>query len=229
MNKVCKKCGVEKSLGDFGIGYYYNDKVGYNSRCKECSRKGKVGGRNVILLDLIKGEVWKPVIGYEGLYEVSNMGRIKSLYKVRVGGVWYSESLIKPKNNIDIYHRVELSKNGKRRIIGVHQLVGQAFIKNPENKPNINHINGKRDDNRVENLEWCTQKENIQHAWKTGLCKPHNGYYRKPLMVIDTRKNSTISFPTVKAAREYLGISKSSMCQQLAGEVKKMKYQFQYI
>jgi len=72
------------------------------------------------------------------------------------------------------YKNIQLYKNEIPKSFKIHQLIAKAFIPNPENKPNINHINGVKDDNRVENLEWCTQKENIQHAWDTGLNKTSN-------------------------------------------------------
>lgn len=113
-------------------------------------------------------EIWLPVIGKEGLYEVSNMGRVKSLPRI-----------IKNSNNRSVRERImAVVKNkgyvvvglqGNKSNIGVHRLVAAAFIPNPDNKPFINHKNGVRNDNRVENLEWCTQKENVHHAFETGL------------------------------------------------------------
>ena len=98
-------------------------------------------------------ENWKAVIGYEGLYEVSNLGRIRSLYYGR------TRVLKTYKGNRD-YLIVSLSKDGKQKTYTVHRLVANAFIPNPENKPEIDHINTITTDNRVENLRYVTPKEN---------------------------------------------------------------------
>lgn len=105
-------------------------------------------------------EIWKDVIGYEKLYQVSNMGRIKNLTK---------EKILKPYHCTKGYLQVKLFKDKKSKIIITHRLVGITFLPNPENKPQINHINGVKDDNRLNNLEWVTQSENILHAIETGL------------------------------------------------------------
>lgn len=107
-------------------------------------------------------EIWRPVEGYEGLYEVSSIGRIKSLKRVvrNNGGYRIIQESIK-KNSVDGkgYEYVWLwNKSGREH--RVHKLVATAFIPNLENKPCIDHINGNRRDNRVENLRWCTHKEN---------------------------------------------------------------------
>ena len=123
-------------------------------------------------------EVWKDIrvvknVDYLGHYQVSNLGRIKSLNRYRKNrhGVpaLVRERILKLQYSQYGYNVICLSLNNKRATISVHQIVGIAFIPNPENKSQINHINGIKTDNRVENLEWATQKENIQHAYDTGL------------------------------------------------------------
>lgn len=108
-------------------------------------------------------EIWKDIKGYEGLYQVSNMGRVKSLEKKLRGknnGVrTLAEKCLKLKTHLG-YHTVNLYKDGKQKTFFVHILVADNFIPNPENKPCIDHINTIRSDNRVENLRWCTHKEN---------------------------------------------------------------------
>ena len=103
-------------------------------------------------------EIWRDVVGYEGLYQVSNLGRV---YSVRSGKV------LKFNKKPCGYNYVQLSVHDKRVGYRVHRLVAQAFIPNTENKPEVNHINGIKTDNRVENLEWCTRSENEQHKFKT--------------------------------------------------------------
>ena len=100
-------------------------------------------------------EQWKDVKGYEGLYQVSSIGRVKSL---RI------DRMLKPNNHHE-YNRVSLVKDGKKRNCLVHRLVAMAFIPNPSNKKQINHINKNRSDNRVDNIEWVTQRENTNHSY----------------------------------------------------------------
>lgn len=104
-------------------------------------------------------EIWKPVIGYEGLYEVSNHGNVKSLPKVR-GYVKSKEKIIRPFKNNGGYLIVTLSKNNISRHFQVHRLVALAFFPNVDNKLQVDHINRIRDDNRVENLRWVSASEN---------------------------------------------------------------------
>lgn len=104
-------------------------------------------------------ELWKPIKGYEGLYEVSNMGNVKSLPKMR-GYIKSKEKIMKPFKNNNGYLLVSLSKNNKQKHFQVHRLVASAFILNKDNKSQVDHINRIRDDNRVENLRWVTASEN---------------------------------------------------------------------
>lgn len=119
-------------------------------------------------------EIWKDIVGYEGLYQVSNLGRVKSLDHFRNTGLnrgyLQKGKILKP--SMDMYRnylRVQLSKKGKVVSIRIHRLVAQAFIPNPKNKPQVNHIDGNKLNNCVDNLEWVTIRENIQHAYDTGL------------------------------------------------------------
>lgn len=104
-------------------------------------------------------EIWKPIVGYEELYEVSNLGRIKSLNYNHTK----EEGIMKGIKTSFGHLRVMLWCNNKKTVFLVHRLVAQAFIPNKDNKPFIDHINGIPWDNRVENLRWCTQSENLRN------------------------------------------------------------------
>ena len=101
-------------------------------------------------------EIWKPIKDYEGLYEVSNLGRVKSLNYRKTG----KEKILKNIECNNGYLKVGLIKFGKCKMCSIHRLVAEAFIPNPEDKPCIDHINTIKNDNRVENLRWVTHKEN---------------------------------------------------------------------
>jgi len=106
----------------------------------------------------MNNEIWKPVIGYEGLYEVSNLGRVKSIPRVGTKG-----GILSLKERAG-YYCVDLSKNDSRSTIDVHRLVAKAFIDNQSNLPQVNHKDENKHNNHVDNLEWCTCKYNINYG-----------------------------------------------------------------
>lgn len=111
-------------------------------------------------------EEWKDIQGYEGLYQVSNLGSVKSLVGWNVGKNDYEkrEKILNPSKGE--YERVVLFKNGKSKTFAIHVLVAKTFIPNPENKPQVNHKDENKYNNCVSNLEWCTHKENMNYGTK---------------------------------------------------------------
>lgn len=112
-------------------------------------------------------EEWKDIKGYEGYYQVSNLGNIKSFIYFNGHEYIYRERILKPQNNR--YLTVRLAKNKKVKQYTIHRLVAEYFISNEDKKPYVNHKDGNKYNNRVDNLEWCTAKENTQHAYKNNL------------------------------------------------------------
>ena len=150
---------------------------------------------------------WRPVPGWEGLYEVCCDGRIRSLQ---------GRNYLREKSQVLVsgYLRVALYQNPRKAFKSVHRIVAEAFIPNPDNKPEVNHKNGIKTDNRVENLEWVTSKENHEHAVKNGFkkdpikmkCRPVAAFNKETLEV-------TKYFSASEAARE-LGLCSSEVCVQ---------------
>ncbi|MEO0849205.1 MAG: NUMOD4 domain-containing protein [Cyanobacteria bacterium J06648_1] len=118
-------------------------------------------------------EVFADIRGYEGYYQVSNYGKVRSLDRVIKEKTGKTQTLkgrvLKLRINPGGYYYIGLGKNGTKATFAIHQLVAQVFLDNPENKPIVNHIDGKKLNNSVANLEWATYSENLKHAYKTGL------------------------------------------------------------
>lgn len=113
-------------------------------------------------------EVWKPIPEYEGLYEVSNMGRVRSLFRYK--------KILKPSPNWNGYATVELWKDHKRKRITIHRLVATCFCENPENKPFVNHLDETKTNNRADNLEWVTHIENCNYGTAIARRLEHTDY-----------------------------------------------------
>ena len=140
-------------------------------------------------------EIWKDIKGYESFYQVSNLGRVKSLsrsiYDSRGYMVYRKGKIKKPSFDKNGYPQIGLCKNGTVITRKIHRLVAQAFIPNPENKPEINHKDEDKTNNRVDNLEWVTEKENVNYGCGAKRRAKSNQLLAKqqakPVQCIETR------------------------------------------
>lgn len=149
-------------------------------------------------------EEWKSVVGYEGYYEVSNMGRIRSIRY----GIKNLRLLRSTVGYLQIAFRV---KNQIKRS-SVHRIVAEAFIPNPENKPFVNHKNSVKSDNRLENLEWVTMSENVKHSYIDGKRnKERTKEGKKIIEIFDKEGNSVGVFHKMKNAAKFIGVNPGNM------------------
>lgn len=166
-------------------------------------------------------EIWKSVIGYENLYEVSNLGGVRSLS---------SNKVLKQSSDKGGYLRVNLYNNQVCKTFKVHRLVGSAFIKEEPNKTLIDHINGNRNDNKVENLRWCSNKENHNFSLTKATRKElsdnnvkkygSHGFIKASRKVIQCSKNGIELkiWNSIKEASEVLGITKHNIFRVCNGQ-----------
>ena len=162
-------------------------------------------------------EIWKDVKDYEGLYQISNLGRIKSLPKKTNNQYSNIEIIMKqPLQGIG-YYSIQLRKDKKFKTLMVHRLLSEVFIPNPENKKQVNHINGIKSDNRLENLEWVTSSENMKHAFRTGLKSNHGEFHpMHKLSEIDVKiirrlYNKTLYFKNIIILAEIFNVTKRNI------------------
>ena len=173
-------------------------------------------------------EIWKDIENYEGLYQVSNLGRVKSLERdvYRQNGTFHYHAggkILAPVLDRGGYQYVHLSKNGRVKKESVHRLVAMAFLPNPENKRQVNHKNEVKTDNTVSNLEWCTSKYNNNYGTKIERGIQNRRSYKlgnhpqaKPVFCEELNK----TFDCITRAGEELGICVSSIRSVCKGKLK---------
>lgn len=163
-------------------------------------------------------EVWKDIEGYEGLYQVSNLGRVHSLYK---------NLILKGSEDSWGYLQVKLYKNGIKSNKKMHRLVAQAFIPNPENKPEVNHIDEDKTNNKLSNLEWSTAKENSNHGTRTERMAKTRSI---PILATNLKTGESKEYYSTKECARQLGLDKSNIAKVLKGRYKQTGgYTFKYL
>lgn len=187
----------------------------------------------ILTPDDLQNEIWMDINEYEGMYQISNLGRVKSLARKvkRYGkcGGYYNvvETMLNPYKHKKGYLYVSLTKNGKGETFTLHRLVGKYFIPNPENKPEVNHLRNElgvidKTDNRAIVLEWATAKENINHAWENGMMNQVkyaasiNGKNGK----IGLNTQTGIFYISAKEAADTVGIMGHNLSDMLTGKYR---------
>lgn len=169
----------------------------------------------------MENEIWVPIRGYEDVYMVSNLGRVKSInrYYIRHGYKVFVKEVVLRSYLQNSYPAVKLCKMAKTKAFPIHRLLAIHFLSNPENKPDINHINGIKNDFRLENLEWCTHTENMRHAVKSGLIVRPSGANAYTSKRIIDNKTGEIYHSILEAATQN-NIKLSTLRCYLAGHRK---------
>ena len=175
-------------------------------------------------------EIWKTAVYdgevYEGLYQVSNLGRILSLNYNNTG----KPGLMNPFDNGDGYLRVVLCKNREHKKCLVHRLVAFTFLENPENKPEINHIDEDKTNNRVDNLEWKWHKDNINHGTRNERAGKANtnGKCSKKVLQLSLSGELIREWPSVSECGRN-GFDKGNVCKCCNGKKSQYKgFRFEY-
>ena len=174
----------------------------------------------------MKEEIWKDIEGFEGLYQVSNLGRVKSLNYKRTG----KEKIMKGVDDGRGYLILSLYREGKGKTCKIHKLVAQAFLENPNSLPEVNHKDEDKTNNKVENLEWCTRAYNLTYngrAEKVGkklrgrkLTEEHIKKISKPVFSVDKESGLIMWWQSAREAEKCTGINNSNIIACCKGKVK---------
>ena len=152
-------------------------------------------------------EEWKDIKGYEGLYQISSFGNVRSLRFNRI-------KVLKPGHSQN-YFTYEFSVNHIGEVKTAHRLVAEAFIPNPNNLPYINYKDGNKHNNHAENLEWCTASENVKHAYATGLAPRHAAHQNQPNQKGVLEVNTNTFYFSIRECARQLGIKRDTIRKSL--------------
>lgn len=158
-------------------------------------------------------ETWKDISGYEGIYEVSDLGRVRSLVQRNR----WKPGILKPQKHRYGYLYVNLCKDGKVKGMKVHRLVAQAFIPNPNNLPQVNHKDENPQNNAASNLEWCSARYNINYGTRNGRVAVA---LSKPVQMFDKQANLLATYPSTMEAERVTGIAHQSIVKCCLGKYK---------
>ena len=170
-------------------------------------------------------EVWRDIEGYEGLYQVSNMGRVKSLERTYIDKIgrerYVKECILKPAMDKGGYLRVGLCDGKKRKTFKLHRLVCEAFHENPDNKPQVNHINEIKTDNRASNLGWATARENSNFGTRNERIGKKSAITKsKPIAQYTLNGKLLKVWPSTQEAQRQTGFSQGNICKSANGGYK---------
>lgn len=168
-------------------------------------------------------EIYKEIEGYEGLYQISNYGRVKSFGNGNSNNS--KERILKPQKNSDEHLRVSLYKEGKVKLYFVHRLVAEAFIVNPNNYPIINHKDEDKTNNKVDNLEWCTPKYNNNYGTRNQRITNHPNKSKQVLCV-----ETGVVYPSANEVQRQLGFAQQNISSACTGRYKQAYgFHWQYV
>lgn len=176
-------------------------------------------------MSISKIEVWKDIPEYEGLYEASTLGRVRSKEgkkTIKSNGeirVWKVRVLSQKVNKKDNMHRVDLWKNGKPKTWLVHRLIALTFLPAIEGKNYVNHIDGNRNNNELENLEWCDHTENNNHAFDSGLIQTG-----KQVKLINIETNEEFTFRSLSKASLFINRNVGYLSNKIKQKEKKQDF-----
>lgn len=169
--------------------------------------------------DMMNKEIWKDISGYEGLYQVSNLGNIRKIWK-------FKTIMCKPSSDSHGYKQIVLTKDKKRKSYKVHRLVALTFINNPNNYEEVNHKDENKTNNKIDNLEWCDRKYNCNYGNRNYKCTRHRLHR---IQQYNKENNLIGEYPSLKEAEKVTGIkyqSISSCCRNIKKSAGGYKWKY---